>query len=45
MAEYKIDDGYGTQFEANLTEGYVRLEGQQAMLSRQQLKTLMDLIQ
>ena len=44
MAEYKIDDGYGTQFEANLTEGYVRLEGQQAMLTEDQMKILADFI-
>ena len=43
-AEYKIDDGYGTQFEANLTEGYVRFEGQQAMLTEDQIKILADWI-
>lgn len=44
MAEYKIDDGYGTQFEANLAEGYVRFEGQQAMLTEDQIKILADWI-
>lgn len=44
MAEYKIDDGYGTQFEANLTEGYVRFDGQQAMLTNEQVAFLSDLI-
>ena len=44
MPEYKIDDGYGTQFEANLTEGYVRFEGQQAMLTEDQMKILADFI-
>ena len=44
MAEYKIDDGYGNQFEANLSEGYVRHNGQQAILTEEQLELLYDLI-
>lgn len=44
MPEYKIDDGYGYQFTANLTEGYVRFEGQQAMLTEDQIKILADWI-
>ena len=44
MAEYKIDDGYGNQFEANLSEGYVRHNGQQAMLTEEQLELLYALI-